>query len=156
MLLVTIPKVMGFSKGMKILDMMPTGYDAEYINALFSALGEEGRNAYLYNQIPVDLVYPFLFAISFCLLLAYLLNKLKKLDGPLFYLCLLPLLGGFFDYLENFSTIALLTSYPNISSLTASMANVFTILKSGFTTVYFVALIVTLLVFVGSVLSKRG
>jgi hypothetical protein len=27
MLTITIPKVMGFSGGMKILDMMPTGYD---------------------------------------------------------------------------------------------------------------------------------
>ncbi len=27
MLTVTIPKTMGFSNGMKLLDMMPTGYD---------------------------------------------------------------------------------------------------------------------------------
>ena len=32
MLIITIPKTMGFSNGMKLLDMMPTGYNFEYIN----------------------------------------------------------------------------------------------------------------------------
>ena len=32
MLLVTIPKTMVFSNGMKLLDMMPTGYDYNYAN----------------------------------------------------------------------------------------------------------------------------
>lgn len=45
MLTVTIPEVMNFSGGMKILDMMPAGYDVKYINALFETLGEQGRNA---------------------------------------------------------------------------------------------------------------
>ena len=58
MLIVTIPKTMTFSKGMKLLDMMPTGYDSEYINALFETLGVNGREVYLYNQIPVDIMLP--------------------------------------------------------------------------------------------------
>lgn len=67
MLIITIPKTMRFSNGMKLLDMMPTGYDFEYINTLFDTLGEKGREVYLYNQIPVDMIYPFLFGISYCL-----------------------------------------------------------------------------------------
>ena len=35
MLAVTIPKTMAFSNGLKLLDMMPLGYDLEYINMLF-------------------------------------------------------------------------------------------------------------------------
>ena len=100
MLLVTIPKVMSFSNGLKLLDMMPAGYDLEYINSLFNALGEGGRELYLYNQIPVDMIYPFLFGISNCLLLAYFLKKINKLDTSLFYLCLLPLVAGIADYFE--------------------------------------------------------
>lgn len=67
MLIITIPKTMRFSNGMKLLVMMPTGYDFEYINTLFDTLGEKGREVYLYNQIPVDMIYPFLFGISYCL-----------------------------------------------------------------------------------------
>src|ERR1035438_6476007 len=84
MILITIPKVVQFSGGMKILDMMPTGYNSEYVNSLLNALGENGRNAYLYNQITVDMIYPFLSAITYCLLIAYFLNKLGKLKKYFF------------------------------------------------------------------------
>jgi hypothetical protein len=78
MLTYTIPMTMAFSKGMKLLDMMPTGYDRGYINTLFETLGEKGRNIYLYNQLPIDLIYPFLFAISYCLIIAYFLNLINS------------------------------------------------------------------------------
>jgi hypothetical protein len=49
---------------MRLLDMMPTGYDFNYIVKLFSALDENGRKTYLTSQIPVDMIYPLLFGIS--------------------------------------------------------------------------------------------
>jgi len=145
MLIVTIPEVMQFSGGMKILDMMPTGYDAQYVNTLFNSLGIVGRDSYLYHQLPLDLIYPFLFGISSCLILAYFLNKLGKLDGELFYLCLLPLFSGLFDYAENFGIITMLKNYPNISVMQVQITSVFTVLKSVFTSLYFIILIITLL-----------
>ncbi len=147
MLLLTIPKVMNFSGGMNILDMLPTGYDYEYVNSLFLALGKEGRAAYLYNQIPVDMLYPFLFGIGNCLLLAYLFNKIQKLNGPLIYLCLIPLFGSFFDYLENIGVIALLLHYPDFSNFSVTLTNYFTIIKSVLTTVFFMVLIATFIAF---------
>ena len=92
MLIVTIPMTISFAKGMKTLDMMPLGYDSEYINTFFDALGESGRSVYLYFQIPVDMIYPFLFGLSYCLLIAYFLKKLQKLKTPYIYLCFLPLI----------------------------------------------------------------
>ncbi|HFA49966.1 MAG TPA: hypothetical protein ENJ95_13240 [Bacteroidetes bacterium] len=145
MLLVTIPKVMNFSGGMKLLDMLPAGYNARYVKLLFGSLGEKGREVYLFNQIPVDMVYPFLFGITYCLVLAYFLDKLKKLNSPLIYLCLLPVLAGVFDYGENIGIIKMLNSYPNISNILIETTNISTILKSVFTTIYFVVLLVTML-----------
>ena len=147
MLLITIPKTMTFSNGMKLLDMMPMGYDAEYINSLFEALGENGRHVYLYNQIPVDMIYPFLFGISYCLLIGYFLKKLNKLSSVFFYLCFLPLIAGIADYLENFGIITLLINYPNLSQTLMDATNIFSVVKSMTTTVFFVALIITLLMF---------
>jgi hypothetical protein len=144
MLLVTIPKVMGFSKGMKLLDMLPTGYNIEYVNLLFNTLGEKGRETYLFNQIPIDMIYPFLFGISYCLVLAFFLNKLKKLDSFLVYLCLLPVFAGIFDYFENIGIIRMLSNYPNNSNFLIETTNLFTVLKSIFTSIYFVVLIVVL------------
>jgi hypothetical protein len=155
MLTISIPHVMNFSGGKKLLDMMPTGYNAEYVNSLFYALGKEGRQTYLYKQLPVDMIYPLLFAISSCLVLAYFLNKLKKLDGSLFYLCFVPLFSGVFDYGENIGIISMLNSYPGHSGLSIAVTNIFTVLKSSFTTIYFITLSIILIAFGVSRLNKK-
>jgi len=131
MLTVTIPNTMGFSNGMKLLDMMPTGYDLNYVSELFNSLGEIGRGAYLTNQIPVDMIYPLLFGLTYCLLLAYFLNKLNKLNVPYTYLCLLPIIAGVADYLENFGIIAMLKSYPDLTKVAVKTTNSFSVLKSN-------------------------
>ena len=155
MLTVTIPKTMTFSNGLKLLDMMPLGYDLEYINMLFETLGENGRQVYLTNQLPVDMIYPFLFGISYCLLIGYFLNKLNKLDSFFFYLCILPLIAGIADYLENFGIFTMLYNFPDFSPFTAKVTNVFSVIKSMTTTVFFIALIVTLLMLGISKIKER-
>ena len=107
--MITIPHVMSFSGGMKLLDMIPTGYNIAYVNSLLNTLGEKGRNAYLFNQIPLDMIYPLLFGISYCLIIAYFLKKIGKLESFLFYICFLPLFSGLFDYCENIGIIAMLS-----------------------------------------------
>jgi hypothetical protein len=147
MLSVTIPQTVEFAGGMKLLDMMPTGYDSEYVNTLFAALGEAGRETYLYRQIPVDMLYPLLFAVTYCLVMAYFLKKLGKLHTSWFYLCLLPLLAGLADYLENGSIVIMVNSYPEVSPTSVAAANIFTLVKSGATSVYFTSLLVVMAVF---------
>ena len=156
MLTVTIPKVMGFANGMTLLDMMQTGYDLDYVNNLFSALGDIGRKAYLTNQIPVDMFYPFLFGLTYCLLLAYFLNKLNKLNVPYTYLCLLPIIVGLADYVENFGIIAMLKSYPELTEATVNTISVFTVIKSISTSLYFVILIITILLLGLKTIIKRN
>lgn len=147
MLMITIPGVMAFSKGLKLLDMMPAGYDHAYVNILFKTLSEKGRDAYLFRQFPVDMIYPFLFAISSCLVLAYFLHKIRKLDGPLFYICFIPLFSGLFDYSENIGIITMLNTYPENLKIYSQVTNIFSILKSSCTIAYFVLLIALLIVF---------
>ena len=132
MLFVTIPKTVAYSGGMKLLDMMPQGYNSEYVNELFSKLGEEGRGVYLFNQIPVDMIYPFLFGITYSLLIAYL--------------CLVPLIAGIADYLENIGIITMLNDYPDLSITQISTTNFFTLIKSLSTTLFFLILIVIIIV----------
>lgn len=147
MLLLTIPKTMKYSNGMKLLDMMPMGYDSEYIHSLFEALGENGRHAYLYVQLPVDLIYPFLFGISYCLLIGYFLKKIDKITTAYFYLCLLPIIAGTADYFENFGIINMLINYPNLSQTTMNATAVFSIAKSLTTTAFFIVLIIIIVMF---------
>tara|TARA_R100000935_G_scaffold42923_1_gene65312 strand:- start:132510 stop:133082 length:573 start_codon:yes stop_codon:yes gene_type:complete len=146
MLLVTIPKTMGFSNGMKLLDMLPTGYDWNYVNELFSTLGENGRKTYLTKQIPVDMIYPLLFGLTYSLLFAYFLKKLNKLKSPFTYLSLLPIIAGIADYLENFGIITMLNNYPELTEATVSVTNTFSVIKSITTSIFFIALFVILII----------
>lgn len=155
MICVTIPHVTRHAQGMLLLDMMPMGYDFEYVNALFNSLGEAGRHAYLYRQIPVDMVYPFLFAFSYSLVLAYFLKKLNKLEGPFFYFCFLPFIAGLADYVENFGIVVLLTKYPDFSTLSVTITSIFSLVKSSVTTIYFLVLIGTLILVAFKSINKK-
>lgn len=146
MLTVTIPGTMEFSDGMKLLDMMPTGYDLNYVSELFSSLGENGRETYLTDQIPVDMFYPLLFGLTYCLLLGYFLNKINKLNSPYIYLCLLPIFAGIADYLENFGIITMLKNYPELTEITVKTTNLFSLIKSISTSAFFVVLMVILII----------
>lgn len=146
MLTITIPQIMAITGEVKILDMMPTGYSPSYVNELMLALGENGRHLYLFHQIPLDMVYPLLFGISNTLIIIYLLKKAKILEAKLFYLCLIPILAGVFDYSENTGIIMILSHYPNNPDILSQVTNVFSISKSMFTTIYFVVLLVLLFV----------
>lgn len=155
MLTVTIPKTMEFSNGMKLLDMMPTGYDLDYVSELFSFLGENGRLTYLNNQIPLDMIYPLLFGLSYCLLLGYFLKKLNKLNSPYKYLCLIPIIAGIADYLENFGIIRMLKSYPDLTEISVNTTSLFSLIKSISTTAFFIVLVVMLII-LGIKLMKRN
>ncbi len=146
MLTVTIPKTMGFSNGMKLLDMMPMGYNLNYVSELFNSLGEIGREIYLTNQIPVDMVYPLLFGLTYCLLLAYFLKKLNKLNTSFIYLCFIPIIAGIADYLENFGIIAMLKNYPELTEIAVKTTSSFSLIKSISTSVFFIVLIVMLII----------
>ncbi len=146
MLAVTIPAVMQYSGGMDLLDMMPGGYDTGYLMTLFDKLGEAGRNVYLYKQIPADMIYPLLFAMGYTLLLGYVLNKLGRFEGRLFYLCYIPIFSGLFDYLENIRIIVMLKSYPDISTGLIQLTSIFSVCKSVSTTIFFLTLIVLLII----------
>ena len=148
MLFVTIPGIMEYSGGMKILDMKPGGYNHAYVNSLLDNLGDKGRNVYLFNQIPLDMIFPLLFGISGCLIIAWFLKKLGKSDSILFYLSYFPLLAAFFDYMENIGIITILNLYPNNSIHFSIITNVFSVLKSSLTTVYFIILILLTSIFV--------
>jgi len=86
--------------------------------------------------------------------MAYFLEKINKLDTPLFYLCLLAVIAGIADYSENLGIIIMLNSYPDISDFTALITNIFTVIKSFATTIYFISLLVAIAIF--GVNSVRG
>ncbi len=141
MLLYTIPKVASFAPEIALFDLSLTGYSHEHAITLLGTLGQEGRNVYLYQQLPVDFIYPGLFAVSNALLLAWLFAKRFKSNSKIFYLAIVPVLGGLFDYLENINIVRMIQSFPDVSQELVATASTFTVLKSAFITAFFVVLL---------------
>ena len=148
MLLYTIPKVESFAPGMTLFDMSPAGYSYQQAISLLEALGEVGRNVYLFQQLPADFVYPGLFAISYSLLLTWLFAKSFESNSKIFFLALVPVLGGLFDYLENIGIVLMINAFPDISQELVGVVSTFTLLKSAFTTGFYVLLLVGIFSFI--------
>ncbi len=84
MLLYTIPQVSAYAPGINLFDLSPTGYSFEYAIKLLDTLGSDGRELYLYRQLPLDFIYPGLFAVSCSLLLSWLLLTTQKTNSKIF------------------------------------------------------------------------
>lgn len=137
----SIPAVSAFAPELPLFDMSLTGYTFAYANELLSALGAEGRSLYLTTQLPLDFIFPGLFAITYSLLLVWLFAKTCKVNSKVYYVALVPFLGGIFDYMDNVFIIKMINSFPDLQATTVEIASTFTLLKSGFGTVFFVVLI---------------
>lgn len=141
MLSVTIPELMEYSGGLKILDMMPTGYDAAYVQMLFDALGDRGREVYLTRQLVLDAIYPALFIVTYGYLLFILCGKILSDSRMIKFIVAFPIIAGTFDYLENIGIVSMLLLYPSRIVTLVSITSVFTIIKSLFGIFTFVSII---------------
>ncbi len=145
MLMFSLPLVSSYAAELVLFDMSPMGYS--YIQAieLLTSLGFDGRNSYLFVQLPIDFIYPGMFSVSYALLITWILKQYLPKDSKLFFIAFVPLFAGGFDYLENICIIAMLNSFPDISANLVNTASAFTIAKSGATTVFFILLILALI-----------
>lgn len=155
MLLVTIPQVQAYAPGKALFDLSPTGYSYQEAVSLLETLGEEGRQVYLTRQIPLDFIYPGLFAAAYSLMLAWIFQRGFSEESPIFLLTLIPLAGGLFDYFENIGIILMLTTFPTISSVLVTIASVFTVMKSMSTIIFYFALIFGIIMWVVKAIRQR-
>lgn len=142
MLMYTIPMVQSHAPDLALFDLSPTGYSYEHAASLLQELGLEGRQIYLTRQLPLDFIYPGLFAISYSLFLLWLFSKGFKENAKIFSLAFIPVFGGVFDYLENICIIIMLKTFPTTSLMLVKISSTFTLLKGIFTTLFFILLFV--------------
>ncbi|MEE2945066.1 MAG: hypothetical protein VX444_07830 [Pseudomonadota bacterium] len=133
MIFVTLAHIETLS-GLRPFDMRPGGYSVELANSLINDLGANGRRYYLTRQIPLDLIYPALMALTLVSMLKWLgsrdvSQKLVRI-GIWFSLA-----AAIADYLENAGICFMIMSWPEMSSKTVLAASVASMLKSGLTTV---------------------
>jgi hypothetical protein len=142
MLFYSIPIVMAFAPELPIFDLSPLGYSFNYANELLNTLGTEGRNIYLTTQLPLDFIYPGLFSLTYSLMIVWLFGKIFDENSKVYYFSFIPFLAGIFDYAENIFIIKMINSFPELQVTTVKVASIFTLLKSSFTMLFFILLIV--------------
>ncbi|WP_028468056.1 hypothetical protein [Neptunomonas japonica] len=142
MWLYSLPAVEHFVPEKTLFDLSFTGYSYEYAVSLLATLGEQGRYVYLHLQLPVDFIFPGLLAISSALLLMWVFGKGYAPGSKVFYFTVIPFLGGFFDYLENIGIMQMISAYPNVSHELVNICSAFTQLKTWFTVLAFLFLLV--------------
>lgn len=144
---VTLPWLETRAGGLIPFDMLPGGYDLVAAQQLLGALGDEGRAFYLTRQIPLDLLYPGLFALAYSLSWRWLAPRAWPGAPWLVKFSRVAIAAGLADYVENAFIIVMLTSYPHITSGVVSAASVATVIKTALTTVTLTALTVMLVRF---------
>jgi hypothetical protein len=140
-LIVSIPAVLSEAPDLVLFDMPPLGYSLEFAVELLDGIGEDGRKTYMTHQLPVDFVYPGLFAVTYGLMLIWVLRKSVGERSSMFLIACIPVAAGVFDYFENLGIISMIVSYPDLSPSTVLISSVFTILKSLMTVCFYILLL---------------
>jgi hypothetical protein len=113
-------------------DMRPFGYDALGAAQFLDALGAEGRNYYLSRQIPIDMVYPALFAMTLVSLFRGLRQRVVGRN-----LCNAGIAfsvgAALCDYAENLGIAAMIKTWPTLSPALVHASSGATVAKSGLT-----------------------
>ena len=118
----SVPWMKGLAGGLPILDMRP-GYSENAVHALFDALGETGRRAYLHLLWTVDLILPALFGL-------FLSIAIRR--GAFRRLSWIPFLASVCDYGENIAITMLLLRYPLPEPAIVRFGSALTVMKHGF------------------------
>lgn len=136
---ITLPELRSIAGGLAIFDLMPGGYDIDYARMLLGALEEQGRAYYLYRQIPLDMLFPLLYAPALALLIRWLLALLGDEQSPWRFASWVAVAAAAADYLENLCTTLLLVQYPDLSGWVVEAGSAATIGKNLLLTLYLVA-----------------
>ncbi|MBN1430008.1 MAG: hypothetical protein JXB07_16685 [Anaerolineae bacterium] len=100
-------------------------YTPEQAFSAMASYGNEGRVQMLWIHL-ADFILIILYTSMFCLTISWLFQRGFQLDSRMQRLNLVPILGGFFDLMENLWIITLLLIYPAQPTLVAWLSTIST------------------------------
>ena len=90
-------------------------YTKAQVTDLFTKIKAEGRDLHHFITSCIDMIYPLVYGPFLMLLTAFFMRKVNpKIRRGLFFAFLIPFLLMLIDYAENFTTLQLLSSFPNL------------------------------------------
>jgi hypothetical protein len=120
--------------GLVPFDMRPFGYSPTEAASLLDALGVVGRRYYLTRQIPLDILYPALLALTLSSVFFWFGERMPNRRIVHFGVAL-SVGSALFDYIENLGIVAMILSWPDVSGPLVYATSTATITKSVITTV---------------------
>ncbi|MEP4195122.1 MAG: hypothetical protein ABJL99_05720 [Aliishimia sp.] len=120
------------ASGMIAFDMRPLGYTPDEAAQLLEALGAPGRRYYLTRQIPIDLAYPAMLAMTLVCTLSWLGAvgpNTKFVTAGI----VVSIGAAMFDYVENFGIVAMISTWPNLPHPLVTATSTASVLKSFLT-----------------------
>jgi len=113
----------------QILDLYPK-YTKAQVTELFTKIKAEGREIHRFITSRIDMVYPFIYGPLLMLLISFFMLKISpKARGGLFFAFLIPFALMLTDYAENFTTLQLLSSFPDLDDSLVSRGSFLANLK---------------------------
>ena len=116
------------------LDTLPS-YTPHKAYELISSYGEQGRQYYIVIEATLDLLYPFVTALMFSLMIFYTFKRAFPGKTWGLYFALAPYTLLLADYLENVCVVIMLLGFPRELISVAQISNVCTITKFALTPV---------------------
>jgi hypothetical protein len=115
-------------------DVRPLGYSYDEARAFLAAIGEQGRHYYGYRQLPLDMIYPPLYAVSRGLALWWLTMPGRVRAAPLprrwrTALVAIPVAMAGLDMIENACIARMLSTWPELSPDLVQVASLATRVK---------------------------
>jgi hypothetical protein len=135
-----IARLKEMTGGVGILDMEIL-YTPQQAYSLLSAMGEAGREFDLTHIVPLDFLVPLFYSLTFSLLITWLLHRWLPEGSTWHRLNVIPLAGGFCDYLENLGVIAMLLAWPAQIPDIARFTMVFGLFKFMFSALAFAIIV---------------
>ena len=83
----------------------------------------------IFFYIIIDLIVPILYTLLLCLSISWILKRTYQSENKHSKLNVIPIIGGTFDVLENWSIIALVLIHPSEPLTLAYLSSLFTVLK---------------------------
>ncbi|MFA8443545.1 hypothetical protein [Yoonia sp.] len=119
--------------GYRPFDMRPFGYTYSDADQLLAGLGPNGRAYYLTRQIPLDLFYPALLALTLVSTLRWLEQRLPHRRWVRIGIAT-AISAAACDYAENLGVVAMILTWPDLPSHLVGSASIASTAKSALTT----------------------
>lgn len=104
-------------------------YTPKEAYAIIETYGSEERKNVILVYLIWDFVFPTVYTLMMCLIISWIYQRAFTKESSFQKFNTIPILGGLFDLMENFSIVGLILSYPRQSVVLARMAMIFTFLK---------------------------